>query len=163
MTWPESVDEALCVGWIDGVRRTVDERSYAIRFTPRRPGSTWSLINVRKMAELTRQRRVRAAGRRAFERRKPDKTGVYSFERRRKARLPAGYRARLKAHLPAWTFYQSQPPWYRRTTTWWIVSATKEETRMKRLDTLIADSAAGRRIGPLARRAPGRSVTGRGT
>jgi uncharacterized protein YdeI (YjbR/CyaY-like superfamily) len=151
LTWPESVDEALCFGWIDGVRRTIDSESYAIRFTPRKRGSIWSAVNTRRAEEFIREGRMQPAGLRAFEARDPAKSGVYSFEQRRGARLSAEAEARFRANPAAWRFFESQPPGYRRTAVWWVVSAKREATRARRLETLIDDSAAGRRIAPLRR------------
>jgi uncharacterized protein YdeI (YjbR/CyaY-like superfamily) len=156
ITWPESVDEALCFGWIDGVRRNIDDNSYTIRFTPRRPGSTWSAVNVRRAAELTRARRMRAAGTRAYDRRTDDNTAIYSYEQRMHATLPPEYLAEFKADARAWAFFDRQPPGYRRLVAYWVTSAKRDETRLKRLRTLIADSAQGRRIAALARPGPGR-------
>ncbi len=149
ITWPESVDEALCFGWIDGVRVSVNDESYAIRFTPRRPGSTWSAVNVRRVAELTKLGRMRRAGLRAYEARLAHKTAIYSFEQRRTLKMPPRYEREIKANADAWRFFSAQAPWYQRTATYWIISAKKEETRRKRLAALIADSARGERIGPL--------------
>jgi uncharacterized protein YdeI (YjbR/CyaY-like superfamily) len=152
MTWPESVDEALCFGWIDGVRKSLGDESYVIRFTPRRARSIWSAVNVRRVTELTRLGRMRPAGVKAFEARDPARTGVYSFEQPRESlTLGAPYEAKLKASKRAWTFFQSQAPWYQRTVSRWVMSAKKEETRLRRLAALIEDSARGRRIGPLNR------------
>ena len=152
ITWPESVDEALCFGWIDGVRRTIDDESYSIRFTPRRPRSNWSAVNIRRVAELTKLGRMRPAGLRAFEARDPKRSAIYSFEQRKEAqKLSPEYQATLEANKKAWAFFQSQAPYYQRTASWWVMSAKKEETRLKRLATLIDDSAHGRRIGPLTR------------
>ena len=149
ITWPESVDEALCFGWIDGVRKSLGAESYVIRFTPRRPGSIWSVVNVRRVGELTKARRMRPAGLRAFEKRTAKKTGVYSFEQRKVAKLPAAYVRQFKAQAAAWRFFSEQAPWYQRVTTFWVVNAKQEETRLRRLAILIADSAAGRRVGLL--------------
>ena len=146
ITWPEAVDEALCVGWIDGVRKRVDERRYAIRFTPRKPRSTWSAVNVARMAELTRLGRVQPAGLAAFERRAPERTGIYAYEQRATAALDAAAERTFRANAAAWEFFQAQAPSYRRTITWWVVSARREETRRKRLATLIEQSALGRRL-----------------
>ena len=146
LTWPESVDEALCFGWIDGLRKRLDAERYMIRFTPRRDGSIWSAVNVRRVAELTRKRRMRAAGLRAFKGRTAAKTAVYSFEQRKKPQLAPAYAKRFKANGAAWQFFTTQAPWYRRTTTFWVISAKQEETRLKRLAKLIDDSANGRRI-----------------
>lgn len=150
LTWPESVDEALCFGWIDGVRHAVDAERYTIRFTPRRPGSTWSAINIRRVAELTEAGRMKPAGLKAFAARQEQRSGTYSYEQR-SPDLPEPYARLFRRHKAAWAFYQAQPPSYRKAANWWVVSAKQEATRLKRLDTLIADSAAGRRIGPLRR------------
>ena len=150
ITWPESVAEALCFGWIDGVRRSLDERRYTIRFSPRQERSIWSAINVRRAQELLETGRMRKAGRDAFERRREDRTGRYSYEQEG-AKLGGDYERRMKANPQAWAYYSAQPAWYRRTTGWWVMSAKKEETRAKRLDRLIADSARGEWIGLLRR------------
>jgi uncharacterized protein YdeI (YjbR/CyaY-like superfamily) len=152
ITWPESVDEALCFGWIDGIRRTIDDESYSIRFTPRRPRSIWSAVNLKRMAELTKLGRVHPAGLRVFEARDPKRSYAYSFEQRKEGqKLAPEYQAKLEANKKASAFFQAQPPYYQRTASWWVMSAKKEETRLKRLATLIDDSARGRRIGPMAR------------
>lgn len=151
LTWPESVDEALCFGWIDGIRRSVDQDRYAIRFTPRKRGSTWSLVNVRRAAQLIAEQRMQPAGLAAYEAREASKTGVYSFEQRQAPALDAASEKRFRANAEAWRWFESQPPGYRRLAFFWVVSAKREETRARRLDTLIADSAAKRRIGPLRR------------
>jgi uncharacterized protein YdeI (YjbR/CyaY-like superfamily) len=151
ITWPESVDEALCFGWIDGVRKRLDADSYVIRFTPRRAGSTWSAVNVRRVAALGREGRMTPAGRRAYDARTAAKTAVYSFEQRRSVRLPAPCARRFRGNAAAWRFFTSQAPWYQRTAAYWVISAKREETREKRLCTLIADSAMGRPIKPLLR------------
>jgi uncharacterized protein YdeI (YjbR/CyaY-like superfamily) len=151
MTWPESVDEALCYGWIDGVRRSLGDEAYTIRFTPRKPTSNWSAINVAKVAELTRLGKMRPAGQRAFERRTAERTGIYSFERKEPAKLTPAQEAQLRSNARAAAFFDAQPPWYRRTALHWVVSAKQESTRERRLVQLIADSAAGRTIGPLTR------------
>jgi uncharacterized protein YdeI (YjbR/CyaY-like superfamily) len=153
ITWPESVDEALCFGWIDGVRKSVDDESYMIRFTPRREGSNWSAVNVRRMEQLTRRGRVRAAGRAAFAARAAEKTGIYSYENRHLAELDPAHERIFRADAAAWKYFQAQPPWYRKITTWRIVSAKKEETRRKRLAELIAASAAERWLPGLQRAA----------
>jgi len=154
ITLPESVDEALCFGWIDGVRRSLGETAYTIRFTPRRPTSVWSAVNVARVAELTRLGRMREAGLRAFSLRTPERTGIYAFERREKARLSKAQQRRLRANRAAAAFFDSQPPGYRATATHWIVSAKQPATQERRLSQLIADSAAGLRIGPLRRPEP---------
>jgi uncharacterized protein YdeI (YjbR/CyaY-like superfamily) len=151
VTWPESVEQALCFGWIDGVRRSVDDSSYVIRFTPRKRASTWSRVNVEKVEELKRRGLMRPAGLRAFEQRSGERSGVYSYERREAAELPDHYLRRLRANRTAWKFFEAQPDWYRKSATWWVVSAKREETRVRRLMTLIDDSEHGRTIRPLTR------------
>jgi uncharacterized protein YdeI (YjbR/CyaY-like superfamily) len=150
LTWSESVDEALCFGWIDGVRRRVDDESFSIRFTPRQARSKWSLVNVRKVAELTAQGRMRPAGIAAFEARREEDTGVYSFERAH-AVLDEAEEARFGAVPEAWEWFQAQAPSYRRAVLHWVTSAKRPETRVRRLTQLIEDSAAGLRIGPMRR------------
>ena len=151
MTWPESVDEALCVGWIDGVRRSVDAERYTIRFSPRRASSIWSNVNIRRAEALIANGRMQPAGLKVFEARKADKSGIYSFEQRHEIVLAEEMIARFRANEGAWRFWESQPPGYRRTVTSWIISARREDTRQRRLETLVADSAAGRRIAGLRR------------
>jgi uncharacterized protein YdeI (YjbR/CyaY-like superfamily) len=146
--WSQAVDEALCVGWIDGVRRSLDETSFAQRFTPRRKGSTWSAVNVAKVAALIEQGRMRPAGIAAFEARSDANTAIYSYEREAAAFTP-DEEARLQAVPSAWADWQSRPPSYRRAVTHWVASAKQAATRARRLDMLIADSAAGRKIGPM--------------
>lgn len=151
ITWPESVDEALCFGWIDGIRKRIDDDRYVIRFTPRKPTSTWSAINIRRVAELETNGRMRAAGRVAFRKRTPAQSGVYSYEQEEAKQLGTAHEAMLRANAKAWRFFRSQPPWYQRTASWWINSAKREDTRLKRLRVLITDSAQGRTIPPLTR------------
>ncbi len=154
ITWPESIDEALCVGWIDGVRHSLGPTSYTIRFTPRKPTSNWSAVNIRRVAALTAEGRMLPAGLAAFQDRVEARSGVYAYEQREGATLSPEQEATLQANAAAWGYFQAQPPWYRRTASYWVVSAMRPETRQKRLDTLIADSAAGRPITALARRGP---------
>lgn len=156
ITWPQSVDEALCFGWIDGIRRSLDDTRYAIRFTPRRPQSTWSAVNIRRVKELIRLGRMQPAGLHAFEARADEKTALSSYEQRKTARLEASDERRFKANAKAWAFFDAQPPWYRRIAVYWVVSAKRPETRERRLAALIADSARGRTVPPLTR--PGRST-----
>jgi uncharacterized protein YdeI (YjbR/CyaY-like superfamily) len=151
MTWPEAVDEALCFGWIDGVRRSVDEARYSIRFTPRQARSTWSAVNVARVAELTRVGRMHAAGQAAFAARHEARTGTYSYEQRKTAALGAAEERRFRRNRRAWAFFESQAPGYRRTAIWWVISAKRAETQAARLATLISDSEAGVRIRPLRR------------
>jgi uncharacterized protein YdeI (YjbR/CyaY-like superfamily) len=143
MTWPQSVDEALCVGWIDGVRRRVDDERYTIRFTPRRPGSIWSKVNVAKAEALKKSGRMKAAGLKAYEARSDKKTGIYSFEREATQLAPA-YEKRLQRNKAAWTFLQAKAPWYRKKVVHWVMGARQEETRLKRLEKLIEACAEGR-------------------
>jgi uncharacterized protein YdeI (YjbR/CyaY-like superfamily) len=151
MTWSDAVDQAVCFGWIDGQSKGIDDVSYRIRFTPRRRGSIWSKVNIAKVAKLTEQGLMRPAGVAAFERRRADRSGVYSFEREEEARLEPDQEKRFRANEAAWEFFQSQPPWYRRTAIHLVVSAKRPETRERRLATLIDDSAAGRTIKQLTR------------
>jgi uncharacterized protein YdeI (YjbR/CyaY-like superfamily) len=145
ITWPESVDAALSFGWIDGVRRRIDDESYTIRFTPRRRGSIWSAINIKRVGELEKLGLMTDAGRRAFEARDEKKSAIYSYEKAPQT-FPPEMEKRFRANNKAWTWWSEQPPWYRRVSTHWVVSAKKEETRERRLATLIEDSAHGRRI-----------------
>lgn len=150
ITWPESVDAALRFGWIDGVRRRIDEFSYTIRFTPRKPRSVWSNTNIKRVAELTVQNLMHPAGLAAFASRSAQRSGIYAFEQTEIAFTPEQLR-QFRAHKSAWAFFNRQAPWYRRTATWWIISAKREETKVKRLATLIADSAAERTLRHLTR------------
>ena len=147
ITWPESVDEALCFGWIDGVRYRIDETSYRIRFTPRRPKSIWSNVNVKRVAALKKLGRMAPAGLAAFAKADPKRAGIYAYERS-SARLGPAYEKKLKANRKAWEFFRAQPPYYRWLGAWFVISAKKEETRQRRLATLIEHCAAGRRLGP---------------
>jgi len=144
-SYAEALDEALCYGWIDGVRLKVNELSYKIRFTPRRPRSIWSLINVRHVERLKRLGKMAEPGLKAFEAREQHRTGIYAFEQKRTG-LSARYKKIFRAHAAAWKFFLEQAPWYQRTTGYWVSSAKREETQQRRLAQLIADSAAGRRI-----------------
>ena len=152
MTWAQSVDEALCFGWIDGVRRRRDDDSYTIRFTPRRPNSIWSSVNIKRVAELAAEGRMQAAGLAAFERRKAESSEVYAYEQESTA-LDADAEAQFQANAAAWTFFETQPAGYRKSATWWVMSAKRPPTRAKRLQQLIEDSAQGRRIRSLDRNA----------
>ena len=156
ITWPESVDEALCFGWIDGVRRSLGEEAYSIRFTPRRPRSIWSAVNVDRVAALEKAGRMSPAGRAAFALRTQERTGVYSFERAERAKLARAEQRRLDSDAKARAFFRAQAPWYQRAAIHWVVSAKREETRQRRLATLIASSAAGTTIPPLTRPGPKR-------
>ncbi len=151
ITWPESVDEALCFGWIDGIRRRVDDEAYTIRFTPRKRTSIWSAVNVARVARLTTLGKMRPAGVAAFAARTPERTGIYSFERNEAAQLTPAQEKKLRANKKASAFFDAQAPWYRRTVTHWVISAKREETRERRLAELIADSAARRTVKQLTR------------
>jgi uncharacterized protein YdeI (YjbR/CyaY-like superfamily) len=146
ITWPEAVDEALCFGWIDGLRKTIDAGSYKIRFTPRRPNSIWSAINIARMKELIREGRVRPAGMTAFQKRTPAKSHVYSYENRKAARLSSAATKLFRAESVAWKFFQRQSKSYRQTAIWWVVSAKRPQTQENRLQRLIASSKAGCRL-----------------
>lgn len=146
ITWPESVDEALCFGWIDGLRKSLDATSYLIRFTPRKATSTWSTVNTRRMAELVAAGRVRRAGLEAFEKRSAAKSGTYAYEQRHSAELGKEFERRFRANKKAWAYFQARPPWYRRTVIWLVVSAKREETRERRLAALIECSERGEPI-----------------
>lgn len=152
LTYREALDQALCFGWIDGVRRRVDDEAFEQRFTPRTATSYWSAVNTARALELIAEGLMHAAGQAAFERRDPE-SGRYSFERQAAALDPAA-EARFRADRKAWTFFDGQAPWYRRVAVHWVTSARREETRQRRLETLIRDSAAGRRIGLLAATQP---------
>lgn len=146
ITWPESVDQALCFGWIDGVRRRIDEVSYSIRFTPRKQISNWSAVNIARVAELTRLGLMRPAGLRVFEQRREEKSAIYTYENAVRTLDPAAEKT-FRANRKAWQFFNAQAPSYRRVCIYWVTSAKKEETRARRLATLINDSASGERVG----------------
>jgi uncharacterized protein YdeI (YjbR/CyaY-like superfamily) len=156
VTWPEAVDEALCVGWIDGIRRRIDDSSYSIRFTPRRKRGIWSAVNIARVSELLAAGRMRPAGERAFAARDEARSAIYSYEQPPAALAP-DEDATFRASGPAWAWFSAQAPSYQRTATYWVVSARKPETRARRLETLIADSAAGRTIKSLTRPTPKQS------
>lgn len=142
MTWPESVDQALCFGWIDAVRQSIDEHSYQIRFTQRKPNSIWSNVNVKKFEELVKQGLMQPAGFASFEHRTEKKSGVYSFEQNEVA-LSNDYVKQFKANKKAWKYFQSLAPSYQKTSTHWVMSAKQESTRLKRLTQLISESELG--------------------
>ena len=149
VTWEESVDEALCFGWIDGIRKRVDDEAYTVRFTPRRPRSHWSNRNLERYADLEAKGLIHDSGRAAFERRRPELSGAYSFEQEEPPALSAAYEARLRENGAAWADWHSRAAGYRRLATHWVMSAKREETRERRLRALIEDCAAGRKIKPL--------------
>jgi uncharacterized protein YdeI (YjbR/CyaY-like superfamily) len=146
ITWPEAVDEALCFGWIDGLRKTIDAGSYKIRFTPRRSDSNWSAINIARMKALIRERRVRPAGITAFQKRLPAKSRIYSYENRKGAKLSRPAISLFRADAAAWKFFQQQPKSYRQTAIWWVSSAKHAQTRQNRLQRLIASSQTCNRL-----------------
>jgi uncharacterized protein YdeI (YjbR/CyaY-like superfamily) len=144
ITWPESVDEALCFGWIDGIRRRIDDERYSIRFTPRRPRSVWSAVNIKRAGELIAEGRMTPAGLAAFEARDEERSAIYSYEQLRQATLEPEQEERLRANAAAWEWFQSRPPSWRRAAAHWVTSAKRPETRERRLATLIEEAAAGR-------------------
>ena len=145
ITWPESVDQALCFGWIDGVRRRIDDESYSIRFTPRKPRSTWSAINIGRVSVLKKLGMMRPAGLRAFEKRVEHKSAIYAYENAPRS-LPPADEKRFRANRKAWKWFTSQAPSYQRVAIYWVTSAKREDTRERRLITLIEDSANERRL-----------------
>jgi len=153
ITWPQSVDEALCFGWIDGVRKRIDDESYTIRFTPRRPTSIWSNVNIKRVAVLTEQGKMMPGGLRAFEARRETKSGVYSHEKR-PDKLTEPYAGMLAKSASARKFFAQQAPWYQRAAIWWVIGAKKEETRLKRAQTLIELSKKQQWIPHLIRSKP---------
>jgi uncharacterized protein YdeI (YjbR/CyaY-like superfamily) len=155
ITWPESVDEALCYGWIDGVRKSLDEFRYTVRFTPRRPGSVWSSVNIKKAESLIEQGMMRPAGLKAYQAKRENKSAIYSYEQR-SADLDGPYNQLLRTNGAAWSFFQKQPASYRRAVSWWIISAKTEATRLNRLEKLIEHSAECQRLRQFTRRKPTR-------
>lgn len=142
ITWPESVDEALCFGWIDGIRKSVDDRSYKIRFTPRRKGSHWSARNLGRMKHLIEAGLVTEAGMAAYRARDRENRKRAAYEQGRVS-LPSEYERQLRAVPAAWKYWEEERPWYRKQVTWWVVSAKREETRRRRLGVLIESCARG--------------------
>ena len=151
LTWSESVDEALCWGWIDGIRKSVDSTRFTQRFTPRKPGSIWSAINIRKAKALIASGRMRPAGLAAFRARRSDRSNVYSFEQKKTPKLPASYERIFRRNRAAWEFFRTRTDAYRRVTSHWVTSAKQEETRLRRLGVLIESSEANRPIPGLPR------------
>ena len=151
ITWPESVDEALCYGWIDGVRKSIDDISYTIRFTPRKPDSIWSSVNIKRAQALIEQGQMQTAGLKAYQARKENKSGIYSYEQR-SVDLEEPYNGLLQKNEAAWSFFQMQPASYRKAVSWWIISAKKQETRLRRLEKLIANSVQGQQLPEFAPR-----------
>jgi len=151
MTYQQALDEALCFGWIDGVRGALDDESYTMKFHHRKPHSIWSAINIRRIGELAEQGLVHPYGQKVFDERDLSKQKLYSNEQA-SIELPPDYEAQFRANEKAWAFFQSRQPSYRKPALWWVISAKQEATRLKRLATLIEDSAAGRKIAPLTRK-----------
>ena len=145
ITWSESVDQALCYGWIDGVRKSIDEESYSIRFTPRKPTSIWSAINIKKVEELTKAGLMTEKGHKAFALRKEEKSAIYSHEKEL-ATLDPDYEKQFKANKKAWEFFNNQAPSYKKVMLHWIMSAKQEKTRVSRLEKTIKESESGKRI-----------------
>jgi uncharacterized protein YdeI (YjbR/CyaY-like superfamily) len=145
MTWSQSVDQALCFGWIDGIRKSIDKESYFIRFTPRKPKSIWSAVNINKFNELSKAGLMKPAGIAAFKLREESNSRIYSYENE-EFKLPEEFDKVFKANGQAWSYFQSLPPSYRKVSTKWVMSAKQEVTRIKRLDELIRDCEAGRKI-----------------
>ena len=158
LTWEQIVDEALCVGWIDGVRRGVPGGGWSIRLTPRRKGSNWSRVNIDNVARLESQGRMRPAGRAAFERRTEARSGVYSYEQRHRATLTDDEQRAFRANEAAWEWFSGRPASYRTGAVWWVASAKRPETRERRFASLVEESAAGRM--PKALTPPGRKPDG---
>lgn len=146
ITWPESVDEALCFGWIDGIRRNAGEDAYTIRFTPRKKKSTWSAVNIKRMGELMEAGRVQPAGLKAWEAREESNSRIYAYENRENITFDPALEERFRANEKAWNFFQAQPPGYRHLCTFFVMGARQDATRQRRLDQLMADSEAGRRL-----------------
>ncbi len=146
ITWPESVQVALCFGWIDGVRKSRDETSYTIRFTPRKPTSNWSSININLVRRLTKQGLMHPAGLKVFAARNAKKSATYSYEQRKHPKFTRELERQFHANKSAWEFFRSQAPWYQRVTTFWVIGAKREETKLKRLSELIGHSQRQRRI-----------------
>ena len=146
ITYAEALDEALCFGWIDGVRKKLNETSFVQRFTPRKPRSIWSNVNVEHVERLKKEGRMHTSGLEAYARRDPKRTGIYSFENRPRQLSPA-YEKRFRQNKSAWKFFEEQPPYYKRLLIFRIMSAKKEETQVRRLEQLIESSAKGERIG----------------
>jgi uncharacterized protein YdeI (YjbR/CyaY-like superfamily) len=150
ITWPESVDQALCFGWIDGVRNSIDDTSYRIRFTPRKAGSIWSAVNIKRAGELIEMGLMRPAGLAAFEKRVEGRSKIYAYEQG-ECKLSDEFEADFKLNKEAWQFFSSQAASYQKTAVWWVISAKQDATRRRRLAALILDSAGGRKIAQLRR------------
>lgn len=153
MTWEESVDEALCFGWIDGIRKRIDSEAYKIRFTPRKKSSIWSGKNLNRIKELLEVELVSPAGITAYESRSADKSVVYAYENKDKAVLPPEYERQLRAEPEAWAFFSEElAPSYRQTSIWWVIKAKQQATRDRRIQILIDSCVQRRKIPPLRRK-----------
>jgi uncharacterized protein YdeI (YjbR/CyaY-like superfamily) len=152
ITWPELVDEVLCFGWIDGIRKGIDDERFMNRITPRRKGSNWSARNIKRAQELIELKLMEPAGLEAFEARRDDRSEIYSYEQRDRAVLDEAMEKRFRKSKRAWAFFESSPPSYRKTAVYWVMSAKRPETRERRLGSLIEHSAKGERVPPLAPR-----------
>lgn len=150
ITWPESVDEALCFGWIDGIRKSIDDSRYKIRFTPRKKSSIWSAVNIKRVEELTASGLMKPSGLAAFEKRKDEKSKIYAYEQKN-ATLPEAYLQQIRSNDKAFDFFEKLPPSAKQLTSWWVMSAKQEETRLKRLAVLIECSEQGLRIPQIRR------------
>lgn len=151
VSWSESVDQAICFGWIDGVRRSIDEQRYCIHFTPRRAGSIWSAVNIRKVRELKKQGLMTQSGLDAWAARSHERSVRYSYEQKNVQLSPA-YEKKLRANAKAWAYFESLAPSYRKPSVWWVMSAKQEKTRLRRLDILIDCSSKGTKIPSLVRK-----------
>ncbi len=145
ITYKEALEEVLCFGWIDGISRGIDDEKYCQRYTPRRKGSIWSAVNIKKAEELIKNGKMHSSGLHVYKNRDPEKAGLYSGEQK-EIKFTPQFEKKLKSNKKAWAYFSNMPPGYRRTATWWVISAKQEETKKRRLDTLIKDSAAGRKI-----------------
>lgn len=148
ITYKQALDEVLCFGWIDGISKGIDDEKYCQRYTPRRPRSIWSIVNIKKIEELTKKGLMHESGLNAFNTRDVKRTGLYSAEQK-EIKMPAAYLKKIKANKRAWEYFSNMPPGYQKTATWWVISAKQEVTRLRRLDAMIADSVARRKIGPM--------------
>jgi len=145
MNWSDSVGEALCFGWIDGVRKSIDQESYCIRFTPRNPKSNWSAVNIKKVEEMIRLGKMTTAGLAAYEKRRESRSAIYSYENQPE-KLTTDLESRFKKNKVAWDFFEKQPPSYRKVRIYWVMEGKQEQTRLSRLEKLIAASAEGKRL-----------------
>jgi uncharacterized protein YdeI (YjbR/CyaY-like superfamily) len=150
ITWEESVEEAICFGWIDGIRKSIDDSSYKIRFTPRKPGSYWSLKNITTAERKIREGMMMPSGEKAFKRRNDEKSGIYSYEQE-KAAFNKNYESIFRKNNKAWKYFSAEASYYRKIAIRWVMSAKQEKTRVSRLEILILDSENGVRIKPMRR------------